>query len=203
MKVLHFTIALLIISCQYKANPGDIKQANNSSINYDSLMHSGNIKLLNEPDLSHNKFNIYRLTIHRPFGDTSILYRIEHTGMHIVMTIKYFESVIDAIDHETGEPIKAPGKLIKAFSKELTFEDWKTLSDKVKLSYFWSLETSVNEDYKVLDGSHWILEGSRIPDKNPFNYKTYHCAYLQTPKSGSCIHDVGEYIKQLGGVGPN
>lgn len=113
--------------------------------------YSKYLKALDEPVLSDTlPTKIYRFTYLRTF-DNPIVIRIENNNDTISINWKVSD----------GAGGYEPGKIIENKSKDLTFEDWKNIENKINSIKFWSLPT-VEKELLGTDGSQWILEGKAL-----------------------------------------
>lgn len=136
---------------------------------------------LKEPILSNYKGDkeIYRFTWLRTFHHP-VSIRLEKQNN----IIKLFAKVCN------GAGGYEPGQIIVDTSFSVTMNDYNLLTQKIKETNFWNLQTE-NNDNSGKDGSEWIIEA--VKDNK------YHMVVRRTPtreRQGNFL-DVGEYLIAL------
>ena len=85
-----------------------------------------------------------------------------------------------------------PGKISRRVQRQLSADEWKTLSDALKATDFWKMPGRDSD--RGLDGAQWIMEGRSGHD--------YHVVDRWSPKAGA-YRDLCLMLVKLSGLIPS
>lgn len=197
-------ISILICSCSYPKKEQENQALNKITIDttanertkdaFDRDSYWSNLlKHLDEPDLKTSTKEAYRFMLFQAFDTCLVLFRIEKDSVNKVrLTTKYYlEEHLDGTGKDT---------VLKVLKKNLTIKDWEKLDEKVRESYFWTLEAYDNPEVNGTDGSSWTIEGRRFPSKYEIDrhieFKEYTIVGRRSPNKGS-FHELGITIAKM------
>jgi len=127
--------------------------------------YSKHLRAMAEPSLScgESPGESYRFLWLRTFG-RPIAVRVENGRSNTLTAVE--------LDGAGGYE---PGKISRKVQRQLSMEEWKTLSDGLKATNFWNMPGRPTD--RGLDGAEWIMEGRSEHD--------YHVVDRWMPAAGA------------------
>lgn len=182
-KICLLILCLLLLSCQQEECYCEVNEdmiAQNAST-IDSVLQSPGFnftkhwKQFNEPLLHLQKRTTYRLAIIILLADYYKIYRVDRDWNSYSLHVKEYATATTT-DYR-------PDSLVSSFSKEISKEDWLGIENAFKENCFWTMPVDIKADDNYLDGSGWLLEGSKRD--HPCTNSGYHFVHRNSPDSSA------------------
>ena len=191
-KAILLYLLLLIVGCTQKTdcNSNEDILKFNDSILLKSKSEKWLSKFLtytNDSELNESKGKTYRFMILGPWGGISS-YKVSKIDDKISITEKkywkyYNDRRIDSLGKER--------------TKKLNIKDWNDLESSLNKLNFWNLPVIKKDDYRVLDGTSYIIEGYSTLTNKCTN-RNYHLTNRISPSKSSeyklLFNEIEEYI---------
>lgn len=174
-KITLLYFSLIALSCKKTINcnlSNEILNFNDSIIQKSQsekwLSHP--LTKINDTELTKTREEAYRFTILGAWGSISS-YKIVKNSDRVSITKKEYWKYYD--DREIDS-------LGKEKTKKLNMNDWNNLESYLNNINFWTLPVIKKDDYRVLDGTSYLIEGYTLL-KNECSHKNYDITNRVSP----------------------